>query len=266
METIAGPWGFDDTDREGLLTYGYNQLSNYVTAYSYPYYARFFDILKFNKQSEWIEYSFDYKHTDTSYFEKVAQMLKEKDEYRELTETLSIKQIIKQYGDSFIDCYNKAYSSLDNFIPFDEKAKERMFKDIGPIINKDYLSVIVNKEDKVIALGVGFPDLGNALRWGRGNFLLCALPLIYFSKFPKCIELALIAVDPEYMNNGLPSLLIDKFVRSFRKNKVRDVWMDPVLTTNLKMQNLWKRTDKDIRQMRQTYVLNIDKFLDGIKE
>ena len=39
MEIIHGPWGFNDTDREGMLTYGFNERSTYATNYYYPYFS-----------------------------------------------------------------------------------------------------------------------------------------------------------------------------------------------------------------------------------
>ena len=37
---MHGPWGFNDTDREGLLTYGFEERSTYATNYYYPYFAK----------------------------------------------------------------------------------------------------------------------------------------------------------------------------------------------------------------------------------
>ena len=39
MEIMHGPWGFNDTDREGLLNYGFDKRSTYATNYYYPYFS-----------------------------------------------------------------------------------------------------------------------------------------------------------------------------------------------------------------------------------
>lgn len=259
MEIISGPWGFNDTDREGLLTYGYNQLSNYATAYSYSYYAHFFDLLGFKKESEWIEYAFDYNNVDPR-FEKLAKQIRETGEYRDLCETMSVKEVVTKYQDSFFDCYNKAYANLDNFVKIEGKVQQSVIQTFTTVMNIKYFSCIVNKENKVVAFGVGLPHLGNSIRWGKGRMLLSAIPLLFTIKFPKRIELALIGVDPAYTNYGLHALVVDRFVKNFKKNKIKDVWMDPVLTTNLKMQQTWKWSAKSIRQTRQTYRLPISQL------
>ena len=38
MEIMHGPWGFNDTDREGMLTFGFDKRSTYSTNYYYTYF------------------------------------------------------------------------------------------------------------------------------------------------------------------------------------------------------------------------------------
>lgn len=258
LDTISGPWGFNDTDREGMLTYGFEELSNYATNYSYPYYVDLFEELGFKKESEWIEYKFDVDHTDPR-FSRFANVLVRKG-YRDVAETMSLKKIVNKYGDSFFECYNKSYANLDNFVKIEGDSMAQTKKQFVTIINKKFFSCIVNKDDKVVAFGVGLPHIGKALQLGRGRMIFSALPIFMTIQFPKIIELALIGVDPEYTNSGLHALVVDRFVKNFKKYKIKNVWMDPVLTTNLKMHNTWSGTEKTIRQKRQTWRLPISEL------
>ena len=255
-EKIHGPWGFDDTDREGMLTEGFDQLSNYATAYSYPYYSKFMSEMGFEKESEWIEFQFDISSVDPRY-KGISEMLKGQG-YRDLADTMSVKQIVKEYGDRFFDCYNKAYSQLDNFIPLTGEMKTAVLNQFASIINKKFFSVIVNTEDEVVAFGVGLPHIGNSIRRGRGRMLLAAIPILYNINRPKAVELALIGVDPKYRNYGLHAMVIDHFVKNLTKTKIKDIWMDPVLTTNSKMLQTWKGFEKTVRQRRQTYIKKLE--------
>lgn len=255
LDTLSGPWGFNDTDREGMLTYGFNELSNYATNYSHPYYVGFFEELGFQKESEWIEYKFDIDHTDPK-FSEFAIKLRERG-YRDVADTLSLKQIIKDYGAKWFDCYNKAYADLDNFVKIEGDAVDQTLKQFASIINKKFFSLIVDKDDNVVAFGVGLPHIGKALRIGKGRMLFSAVPLLLSIQFPKTIELALIGVDPACAYSGVHALVIDRFVRNLKKYKIKNVWMDPVLTTNYKMHNTWNGMEKTIRQKRQTWRLPI---------
>ena len=259
LNKIHGPWGFNDTDREGMLTYGYDKISNYATNYSYPYYIKFMEDLGFEKESEWIEFQFDIEHTDPR-FHAVAEQLKEQG-YRDLTETMPVKKIVKEYGDRFFDCYNKAYAALDNFIPIEGEAKKTTLKQFATLINRKYFSVVVDKNDQVVAFGVGLPYIGKALRLGKGRMLFSAIPILMSIRRPHAIELALIGVDPMYRNYGIHAMVVDRFIKNFKKYKIKNIWMDPVLTTNSKMLQTWKGMEKTIRQKRQTFVMNELKYL-----
>jgi len=256
LEVLSGPWGFNDTDREGLLTSGFDQLSNYATAYSFPYYAKFFDTLGMTKESEWIEYAFDVDHCDPR-FHLFAEKLK-KEGYRDAAAEMPVKKVVKKYGDSFFDCYNSAYANLDNFVPIKGDAMQATLKQFATIVNAKFFSCIVDKNDNVVAFGVGLPHIGNALRRGKGRMILSALPILLTIKFPKRIELALIGVDPKFTNSGIHALVVDRFLNNFKKYKIKDVWMDPVLTTNVKMLHTWTGMEKWIRQTRQTYRINVN--------
>ena len=256
LEKIHGPWGFNDTDREGMLTYGFDKLSNYATNYSYPYYVKMFEDLGFAKESEWIEFQFDVDHTDPR-FHDIAVKLKDKG-YRDLTEFLTVKQIIKQYGDKFFDCYNKAYSQLDNFVPIEGEAKKTTLSQFATLINRKFFSLIVDKNDDVVAFGVGLPHIGKALRNAKGRILFAAIPILYSIHFPYAIELALIGVDPKYRNHGIHAMVVDRFITNVKKYNIRDVWMDPVLTTNSKMLQTWKGMEKTVRQKRQTFIRKVE--------
>lgn len=258
LNKIHGPWGFNDTDREGMLTYGYDKISNYATNYSYPYYIKFMEDLGFEKESEWIEFQFDIEHTDPR-FHAVAEQLKEQG-YRDLTETMPVKKIVKEYGDRFFDCYNKAYAALDNFIPIEGEAKKTTLKQFATLINRKYFSVVVDKNDQVVAFGVGLPYIGKALRLGKGRMLFSAIPILMSIRRPHAIELALIGVDPMYRNYGIHAMVVDRFIKNFKKYKIKNIWMDPVLTTNSKMLQTWKGMEKTIRQKRQTFVMNELKY------
>jgi hypothetical protein len=52
MDTIHGPWGFNDTDREGMLTFGFDKRSTYSTNYYYPYFCERMKELGFEDESK----------------------------------------------------------------------------------------------------------------------------------------------------------------------------------------------------------------------
>lgn len=253
LEYIHGPWGYNDTDREGMLTFGFDEFSSYATAYSYPYYVEHMERLGFEKESEWQEFRFDMSKPDVRFFQ-IAEILKKRGRFFNATSVMSTKKVIKKYGDSFFECYNRAYSSLDNFIPLLDTAKKATLKQFGTILNRKFFAIIVEKEtDKVVAFCIALPYIGDVLRKAKGKMLFAALPLLHVIRHPKKLELALLGVDPEYRNSGVHALVFNDFGQNYYSNNIEDVFMDPILTTNLKMMNTWKGMDKTLRAKRQTY-------------
>ena len=253
LEVIHGPWGFNDADREGMLSYGYDEYSTYATNYSYPYYIKHMEEMGFVKESEWQEYRLNFKNIDERYF-KAGEMVKKHNRYHDVCRTMPLKQIIKKYGDGFFECYNRAYSMLDNFIPLVDDAKEATLKQFATIINPKFCSIIIdNHTDKVVAFSIVLPYIGDVLRKSKGKMLFAALPLLYTIKHPKKLELALLGVDPDYRNSGAHALIFKPFSENCQKEKIQDVVMDPILTTNTKMNNTWQSMDKELRAKRQTF-------------
>ena len=253
LDTIHGPWGFDDTDREGMLTYGYNEYSTYATEYNYPYYINHLENLGFIKESEWHEFRFHFDKVDPRFL-KAGEMVRKQNKYDDVCTHMSLKKIIKKYGNSFFECYNKAYAELDNFIPLVEEAKRHTLKQFATIINPKFTSIIVDKKiDKVIAFVIVLPYIGDVLRKAKGRTLRAALPLLHTIKHPKKLELTLIGVDPDYRNSGAHALMFTTFLTNCQKEKIEDLVVDPILTSNIRMMNSVNWIEKELRAKRQTF-------------
>ena len=257
LTAIHGPWGFNDADREGMLSEGFDECSTYGTAYSYPYYIEHIESLGFQKESEWHEYRLN-PHQVSDRFFLAAEMVQKLNRYYDVFSEMSLKKVVKNYGDGFFECYNKAYSNLDNFIPIEEEAKKATIKQFATIINPKFSSLIVDKRtNKVVAFGIILPYIGDVLRKAKGRTLKAALPLLYTIKHPKKLELALVGVDPDYRNSGAHILVFTKFFENYLKEGIEDVMVDPILTTNLAMINSLQWVDKSLRAKRQTFKKNI---------
>ena len=252
LEIIQGPWGFDDADREGMLTYGFEEHSSYATAYSYPYYVEHMEkIGGWEKESEWVENRLDPYNTDPR-FPKVAEMLRARG-YYDLSDKMKPSQIVKKYTDEFFECYNRCYAERDNFVQDEDRQKKSMVQTFAVLLNQRYFSVIMNKDNKMVAFGVGLPYVGDVLRKAHGNLYLAIPGMLKVIKNPRKVEMALIGVDPDFRNSGAHALVADRFIRHDKEDKLEDAFLDPTLTTNLKMLNTWQGMALKLRCKRQTY-------------
>ncbi len=54
-DTIIGPIGFTDLDRQGMLFEGFEHLNMFITIYNHPYYPKHLEQLGFVKDAIWSE-------------------------------------------------------------------------------------------------------------------------------------------------------------------------------------------------------------------
>ncbi len=64
LKEIHGPLGFTDMDNEGMLIKGFEELSNIVSIYNYPYYVQHMEKLGFRKDVDWIQNEFTIPDTN----------------------------------------------------------------------------------------------------------------------------------------------------------------------------------------------------------
>ncbi|MCR5333119.1 MAG: hypothetical protein K6E11_03800 [Bacilli bacterium] len=251
LNEIHGPWGFNDADREGMLTFGFDEYSTFGTAYSFEYYHKHMEALGYKKESEWSEYRIYPKEIDPRY-KRIAEHLKKRN-YIDIVKQMPLKKVIKKYGDKFFECYNRAYANLDNFVPVDGRQRKSMLKTFATILNPHFFCLLINEKDDVIAFAVGLPYIGEVIHNCQGKIIKGIFPLLRTIKNPDRVELALIAVDPIYQNSGVHALMLANFGDDCVKYNVKDVVADPILTTNIKTQNIWAGSHVDLRAKRQTY-------------
>lgn len=258
MTQMHGPWGFSDQDREGMLTYGFDVRATYVANYNYAYYETLVKEYGFEDECEWVEYLFtDLKSTDERIF-LLADRIRARGEFREVVGTMPVKKVVKKYGKPVFDVVNESYKVLDGYVPVEGKMLDNVLGQFGLILNEDYLSVIVDKEDNVVAFGVALPSICDALQKSGGKLTLPTIfRLLSAVKKPKQLELGLIAVLPEYRAKGLNALIIDRIYKGILKNDIPWVETNPELVTNVAVQGQWKGMKREIIKRRKCFIKEI---------
>ena len=254
MEIMHGPWGFNDTDREGMLTFGFDKRSTYAENYYYPYFQERMRELGYEDESKWIEMSFTIPETPYDRIVSFAEKVRSKFNVKDVSETMSVKQIIKKYGDSLIDCLNESYSHLDAYVPVDEGMKKDLFSSFGAVVNRKYISILVDENEKVVAFGICLPSICNALQKSKGKLLPFGIfRLLKAVKKPKELEMALIGVRKEYKNTGINSLLIAKIMKYIVADGIEHIESNSMLEHNFNIQQQWKFAESEIIKKRQTF-------------
>lgn len=129
-----------------------------------------------------------------------------------------------------------------------------------PLVNFDFVTIVVNEKDEVVAVGVGMPDISEALRRCGGKlFPFGWYHIIKALRAEKMevFDLLLIAVRPDYQNRGVNSLIIVDQIPYFKQYGIKRVETTSIMETNAKNQANWEYFDKKQHKRRRAYIRSI---------
>ena len=263
MEIIHGPWGFNDTDREGMLTFGFDERSTYATNYYYPYFYQNMEKLGFEDESKWVERRFTIPNEPYERVVSLANKIKEKYKLRDLAEDHSVREILSKYGDKFFETLNEAYGHLDGYVPVEGKARKNVLSQFGTIVNPRYISFLVDEDDEVAAFCIVLPSICEPLIKHKGKlFPTGFIGVLSAIKKPKELEMALIAIKNKYKNTGVNAVGIARVMKNVIDDGIEKIESNPMLETNFAIQQQWKFAENVIVKKRQTYKKEIGSLVD----
>ncbi len=256
LSEVQGPLGFTDLDKEGLLIEGFDRIGTSVTIYNYPYYPKHFEAHGYGKDTDWIEYRInvpDKGDTRTERISKLAKKVMERSNIRffDIKRIKDAAPIVIQLFDLLSECYKDLYG----VVPYTDKIANDYLRRFQPLLNPDYAKFIVDEDDKLVGFGLAAPSLSRAFQKSRGRMLPFGWAhLLWAVKFPKELDLYLVAVHPDYQKAGLAALLMNEITAAAIKNGIKVAESSPELEDNRKVQDFWKNYDKEQHKRRRCYV------------
>ncbi len=255
MDTVHGPLGFNDLDREGLLVEGFDELSTYESDYSYPYYAQFLEKLGYKKEVDWVEFQIKAITDVNDRIKRLAKAVKER-YHLTVAKAKNKKEYINKYMAGIFETIDAAYGQLYGVIPYTEKLQQQIVSQFKLMISLDCMVTLLDKDGKVVAFGFGLPSLAKAVQKSRGKLdLFGIIRILHAVRHFKVFDFGLIAVRPEYQGKGLTGIIIQEMVEQLKKYNLEYCETNHSLETNQKIILTWKNFD-DYRQhkRRRCYV------------
>lgn len=254
MDKIIGPLGFTDMDREGLLVEGFEELSTMATNYNYPYYKEHIEKLGYKKESDWVEFLLTVPDGIPERYNRIANIVKEKYNLRVLKYS-NRKKVKEEYGRELFRLINKAYQNLYEYSELTEKQIEYYISIYLDLLNLDLLTLIVTDDGTLVGVGVAMPSMSRGLQKSKGKlFPFGFIPLLKALKGKNDrVDLLLVAVDPEYQNKGVNSLLFQDLVPYFIKEGFKYAETNPEMETNAKVQSQWSYFEPRQHRRRRSY-------------
>ncbi|EPH12342.1 GNAT family N-acetyltransferase [Myroides odoratimimus] len=256
MEYIEGPMGFSNMDKAGMLTKGFDYIATMIGLYNFEYYPQHMQQLGFKPEAEWIEYKLDISKFDKPKIDKMSSLVKTRYNVKVL-EFKTIKELMP-YVDEMFALLNKTYADLQSFVPIEPFQVEHYKKKYLQFIHPDYISCIMDENNKMIAFAITMPSFSRAFQKANGKlFPFGFWHLLQAIKKNSHAEFYLIGVDPEFRNKGVTAIIFEEIYKCFSKHNITFVETNPLLVENNKIQQLWKQLDPEIHKERKTYRLDI---------
>ncbi len=252
MNEIAGPLGFLEFDASGVCVLGYDEYPTAYGKYNFPYYETFFEKKGFTKMVDFVEYSIKVPDEVPEKYERVCELVKQRYHLHE-ADTSDKKQIMK-YMSGVFDCMNEAYSRVHGYVQLSQGQKDDLARQFVPNVDPRFLSIILNEDDKVVGFGICMPSLSKAMQKARGHmFPFGWLHLLHALRHNDTLDMLLTGIREEYMDKGLPSIIISHYIRGIREMGIKYLETTRELETNSRIQNLGLKLEHRLHKRARVY-------------
>ena len=256
MEEMCGPLGYSDMDREGLLVEGFDENATFEEQYNFEYYGRLCEEYGLEKEVDWLEFELTAPEKRNEMLSRVASRVLEMNKLHiASTEGITKKQYIEKYKRGFFECLDECYSKLYGTVPISPDAQDELVEQFMLIMSKEFLFIICDESERVVAFGLCFPGIGDALKKSGGRLTPVALRrLLKIVKNPETIDLGLVAVRPEYQNTGVNAVILNELVNMLLDGKAMKCETNLNLETNTAVISQWKHFTARQHKRRRSYV------------
>lgn len=253
-DSIVGPMGFSDLDHEGMLIDGFDEMGTMATIYNYPYYKDHMERMGYVKDADWVEYRIKIPEAIPEKHKRIADIVARKYELRSVKYT-DRNKLRDDYGKALFELINEAYDDLYGYSPLTQKQIDHYIKEYLGILRLEDISIIVDKNDELVAVGISMPSLSQALRRSGGRLF----PFGWYHLLRAIrgnvdvVDLLLVAVKPEYQSKGVNALLFADLIPAYNANGYKFAESNLELEGNENVQRQWEYFERRLHRRRRAW-------------
>lgn len=255
MNTLQGPMGITDFDKEGMLVEDFQLTGSMSAIYNLDYYPRHMEQLGLTKETDWLQVRIDIPAEVPARYSRVAQYAREQIGLRVVK--LSAHEIVKGgYGHDMFRLLNEAYKPIFGFSELSSAQVDSFLNKYVKLIDLQLLPIVLNDKDEMVGVAVTMGALSDALRKSRGR--MWPFGWWHMMKSLKWqtenhTEMLLIAVRPDYQGLGVNALFFDDLIPIY--NKCGFTWAEtgPQLEDNVRELTQWKPLHPQFVKRRRCY-------------
>ena len=250
---LHGPLGFSSFDASGVLIEGFNELPTSFSHYNFPYYSELIEKIGYKKDVDWIEYNVKVPNEIPDNFVRSAEILKIR--YKLHSAELKKKNDIAGYTTQIFNLINSEYKNLYAFSELSDKQIAELKKEFIVLLNPEYVSIILNETNELIAFGITIPSLAKALQKSKGKlYPFGILRILYALRKNDTVDSLLIAVKKEFQNKGLHAIIFNDLFQTFKKRGITNLETTRELEENNKVKQLWNRFEHRQHKRARCYI------------
>ena len=261
MTEIAGPLGFIDTDREGMLIEGFGELATMYINYNYDYYPRHIAQMNgFEKDNDYVECKVKIPEVVPAKFSKITEMVQKR--YGLSVHKFTRQELLDEgRAQELFHLLNATYKNLYGFSELSQKQIDRLVNDYIKIADLNLVSAVMDG-DKMVGFGITFPSFSKALqKIGNGRLLPFGwwhmLKILKWHK-TNIVDLLLIGVLPEYRQKGANALIFDDLIRQFQAYGFEWAETGPQMESNEGVLSQWQYLEYTIHRRHRCFRKTIE--------
>lgn len=209
MEAMDGPINFGERNKYwGLITDNFESSPYYGQNYNPKYYVKFFENYGYKVYFNQLIFNRSFHKPLPPIYERHCRRLHEQGH-------VSIRHYEKskslEYARYFMEIYNSAWQTHDNFKEMTEEQALALLKRIKPIVDPDVL-MFAFYEGKPAAFMIALPNVNELWKKvGDNKNWLGLLKFLYYKTVspPKSVYGVAFGVKPEFQNRGLEGLFFE---------------------------------------------------------
>ena len=255
MNSVQGPMGISDFDKEGMLVNDFNLMGSMISIYNPPYYPRHMEQLGFVKEVDWVSFHIDVPKVVPEKFARVTSLVQRRF-------GLTFKKMTKDdllaggYGRKIFELLNIAYAPLFGFSELSDRQIEDFLKQYIPIVDTRLFTGVEDCDGRLVGIAITTHSLSLAMHKSRGKLL----PIGWFHllrslkwKHEGVVDLMLIAVHPDYQGMGVNALFFADLIPIYNEYGITLAETGPQLEDNLKELSQWKTLNPRTVKRRRCY-------------
>lgn len=255
MDTMQGPLGITDFDKEGMLVEDFHLPGSINTIYNPEYYPRHMEALGMEKEVDWLQVHIEVPKEVPARYARVAQYAREQIGLRVIK--LTDKMINEEnYGQRVFHLLNEAYKPIFGFSALSDSQIDRYVHKYLRMVDKQLVPVILNDKDEVVGVAISMCSLSKAMQKARGKLL----PFGWYHLLKALkwhhednAEMLLIAIRPDYQGLGVNAMFFDDLIPLFNKCGYKWAETGPQLEDNVRELTQWKPLHPEYVKRRRCY-------------